>query len=92
MERHWRHVRCTSAVSISVSVSGVPIVSYYPELELLSVPVGAELAGLYARAPVLCSGRGRFRGYAVGAAAKSPAATRSAASAAMSSAARSPIM
>lgn len=56
MQRHWRHVRCTSAVSVSVSVSGLPFVSYNPELELLSTSIGAELAGLYARVALLCAG------------------------------------
>ena len=35
---------------------GVALVSYDPGLQLLSVPIGAELSGLYARAAVLCSG------------------------------------
>ncbi|MFI7481996.1 hypothetical protein ACH9EU_06215 [Kocuria sp. M1R5S2] len=53
---HARFVASGIGKHFAARQAGVPIVSYDPELELLSVPIGAELAGLYARAAVLCSG------------------------------------
>ncbi|MCD1144808.1 hypothetical protein LQU92_06060 [Kocuria sp. LUK] len=53
---HARFVASGIGKHFAARRAGVPLVSYDPELQLLSVPIGAELSGLYARAAVLCSG------------------------------------
>lgn len=53
---HARFVASGIGKHFAARQAGVPIVTHDPELQLLSVPIGAELSGLYARAAVLCSG------------------------------------
>ncbi|MFJ4760902.1 hypothetical protein ACIP1V_09020 [Kocuria marina] len=53
---HARPVSSGLGKHLAARDIGTALVSYDPELRLLSVPIGAALPGLYARATVLCSG------------------------------------
>ncbi|MCT2021687.1 hypothetical protein [Kocuria marina] len=53
---HARPVSSGLGKHLAARDTGTALVSYDPELRLLSVPIGAALPGLYARATVLCSG------------------------------------
>ncbi|GEC98384.1 hypothetical protein KVA01_05390 [Kocuria varians] len=53
---HARSVSSNLGKHVVAGETGVALVSYDPELRLLSVPIGAALPGLYGRAAVLCSG------------------------------------
>lgn len=53
---HARPVSSALGKHLAARDCGTPLVSHDSELQLLSVPIGAELPGLYARAAVLCSG------------------------------------
>lgn len=53
---HGRLVSSGLGKHLAARQVGVPLVSWDEDLQLLSVPIGAELPGLYARAAVLCSG------------------------------------
>ncbi|KAA9394687.1 hypothetical protein FCK90_05830 [Kocuria coralli] len=53
---HGRLVNSGLGKHLAARQAGRPLVSWDEELQLLSVPIGAELPGLYARATVLCSG------------------------------------
>lgn len=53
---HGRRVSSGLGKHLAARQAGHPLVSWDADLQLLSVPIGAELPGLYARATVLCSG------------------------------------
>lgn len=53
---HGRQVSSGLGKHLAARELGAALVSHDPELRLLSVPIGAALPGLYARAAVLCSG------------------------------------
>ena len=53
---HGRQVSSGLGKHLAARELGTALVSHDPELRLLSVPIGAALPGLYARAAVLCSG------------------------------------
>ena len=53
---HARPVSSPLGKHLAARDAATPLISYDPELHLLSVPIGAELPGLYGRATVLCSG------------------------------------
>ncbi|MDO4255188.1 MAG: hypothetical protein Q4C81_08615 [Kocuria sp.] len=53
---HGRLVSSGLGKHLAARHAGTPLISWDEQLQLLSVPIGAELPGLYARATVLCSG------------------------------------
>lgn len=53
---HSRLVNSGLGKHLAARQAGAPLASWDESLQLLSVPIGAELPGLYARAAVLCSG------------------------------------
>ena len=53
---HSRLVSSGLGKHLAARQAGAPLASWDEPLQLLSVPIGAELPGLYARAAVLCSG------------------------------------
>lgn len=53
---HGRLVNSGLGKHLAARQAGTPLVSWDESLQLLSVPIGAGLPGLYARATVLCSG------------------------------------
>ena len=53
---HARPVSSALGKHLAARDTGTPLLSHDSELQLLSVPIGAELPGLYGRAAVLCSG------------------------------------
>lgn len=53
---HSRLVNSGLGKHLAARQAGTPLVAWDESLQLLSVPIGAELPGLYARATVLCSG------------------------------------
>ena len=53
---HSRLVNSGLGKHLAARQAGAPLAAWDESLQLLSVPIGAELPGLYARAAVLCSG------------------------------------